>query len=68
MQPCGLCEETMRAPSFATVSVKTASVDLNGLRAVGAGGVASSSRVSAHSGAFTTTCKDLMAIANGVLV
>ena len=63
MQPCGLCEETMRAPSFATVSVETASVDLNGLRAVDAGGVASSSRVSTLSGAFITTCKDLMPVA-----
>src|SRR5690348_6026026 len=63
VQPYGRCEETMRAPSFATVSAaKAAAEDLNGLRTVDAGGVGSSSRVSAHSGASLATCKDLMAL------
>src|ERR1700694_1190941 len=42
MQPCGLCEETTRAPCSLSVSAETATVDLYGLRAVGVGGVATS--------------------------
>src|SRR5712691_1360139 len=56
-QPYGLCEETTRAPGFAAVSAQAVSVDLNGLRAVGAGGVASSSRVSAYSGTVSSRRK-----------
>ena len=59
MQPCGLCEETIRAPSFAAGSAKAASMDLIGLRTVGAGGRCRSPRVSSLSGASPATCKDL---------